>query len=109
MAASLLTGCSSLINPAGLIIDTVPVDKPELIVPQVDEYEGRPVIWVTVTPENIQEVWDKLSQDGEAVVLISLTPDGMRSLTLNMADLLKLVQQQQSLILAYQEYYEANE
>ena len=54
-------------------------------------------------------MWDKLSQDDEAVVLISLTPDGMRSLTLNMADLLKLVQQQQSLILAYQEYYEANE
>ena len=80
-----------------------------MVLPQVDEYEGRPVIWVTITPENIEEIWAQISQDGEAVVLIALTPEGMRSLTLNMADLLKLVQQQQSIIIAYQEYYEANE
>ena len=60
LTASLLTGCSSLTNPAGLLVDSTPLEKPELVLPKVDEYEGRPVIWVTVTPENIQEVWDHI-------------------------------------------------
>ena len=91
------------------MVDSEPLAKAPLVLPQVDEYAGREVVWVTVTKENIEEIWSQLSDTGEAVVLIALTPTGMRSLTLNMADLLKLVQQQQSLIIAYQEYYESEE
>lgn len=102
-----LTACSSV--PTAIEIDTKPSQRPALIVPTVDEFNARELEWITITPENINSVWADLQESGEEVVLIAVTPQGIRNLTLNMADLLKLVQQQKKIIISYQNYYETDQ
>lgn len=104
--ATLLTACSSI--PETIRVDTKPAERPQLIIPTVDEFKAREVRWITITPDNINNVFADLQEANEEVVLIAITPDGMRNLTLNMADLLKLVQQQKTIIAAYKQYYEEN-
>ena len=51
----------------------------------------------------------KLKKDGEPVVIYALTTEGYEQLSLNMADILKLLSQQKAIIEAYKEYYEQTE
>lgn len=104
ITATSLTACSNI--PQSVIVDAKPIDRPILIIPSVDEFNSRDVEWITITPENINVVFADLQDANEEIVLIAATPAGMRNLTLNMADLLKLVQQQKTIIATYQQYYE---
>lgn len=105
VAALTITACSSTVQP--VIIDQKPTEKPVIVLPPVDEFNSRTVEWVVVTPDNIEQVFKDLEDSGQHIVLIALTSDGYERLSLNMADLLKLVQQQRAIIAAYQRYYEA--
>lgn len=102
IATMMLTACSSI--PQVLKIDTAPVKKPELIVPKVDKYVARPIEWIVITPENVDEVFNKLKDNKTDLVLYAVVDDGYQNLTLNMADILKLLKQQQSIIAAYKKY-----
>lgn len=102
LVLSLLTACSSI--PNLLKVDTAPVEKPELIVPSVDAYNARSLEWVVVTPENVDEVFKKLTDSKTDLVLYAITDDGYENLTLNMADIIKLLKQQQAIIAAYKKY-----
>jgi hypothetical protein len=101
----ILTACSSTVAP--LVIDQTPVEKPVIVLPPVDEFNARNVEWIVVTPANVQQVFKDLQDSDQHVVILALSADGYEKLSLNMADLLKLVQQQRSIITAYQSYYEA--
>lgn len=103
----ILTACSSIPNP--FQVDTVPVEKPDLVLPSVDEFNARNVEWIVITPENINTVWADLQDSGESVVIFALTADGYQAISLNMADIIKLVQQQKAIIAAYQKYYEGQQ
>ena len=105
VAALTLTACSSTVQP--VVVDQKPIEKPVIVLPPVDEFNSRTVEWVVVTPDNIEKVFKDLEDSGQHIVLIALTSDGYEKLSLNMADLLKLVQQQRAIIAAYQRYYEA--
>ena len=107
LALTSLTACSSV--PQSLEIFSKPTERPLLVVPEVDEFNARELEWITITPENINNVWAELQAQNEEVVLIAITPQGMQQLTLNMADLLKLVQQQKQIIAAYKKYYETEQ
>ena len=102
VATMMLTACSSI--PQALKIDTAPVKKPELIVPKVDKYVARPIEWIVITPENVDEVFNKLKDNKTDLVLYAIVDDGYQNLILNMADILKLLKQQQSIIAAYKKY-----
>jgi hypothetical protein len=104
ITATSLTACSNIPQP--VVVDAKPIDRPVLIIPSVDEFNSRDVEWIVITPENINVVFADLQDANEEIVLIAATPAGMRNLTLNMADLLKLVQQQKTIIATYQQYYE---
>jgi hypothetical protein len=99
-----LTACSSV--PEKITVDTKPAEKPALIVPKVDQITARNVTWVVVTPENVQQVFADLKSANKSIVLFAITSDGYENLSLNMADITKLIQQQRSIIAAYQQYYE---
>ena len=105
VAALTITACSKPVEP--IVADQRPIEKPVIVLPPVDEFNSRTVEWVVVTPDNIEQVFKDLEDSGQHIVLIALTSDGYRRLSLNMADLLKLVQQQRAIIAAYQKYYEA--
>lgn len=100
----LVTACSS--RPDQIVVDTKPIERSPLVLPQADQFSSRDVKWIVVTPDNVQEVFDKLEADGRPIVIFALTEDGWENLTLNMADLLKLVQQQKAINIAYEEYYQ---
>lgn len=100
----LVTACSS--RPDQVVVNTKPIERSPLVLPQADQFSSRDVKWIVVTPDNVQEVFDKLEADGRPIVIFALTEEGWENLTLNMADLLKLVQQQKAINIAYEEYYQ---
>lgn len=102
-----ISGCSMI--PSRIQVDQTPIERPIIVIPTVDEFKAREVKWITITPENINNVFADLQEANEEIVLIATTPEGMQNLTLNMGDLLKLVQQQKLIIATYKEYYEKNQ
>jgi hypothetical protein len=78
---------------------------PELVLPSADPVKTRTVEWIVLTEENFEEVFAKLRNSGKDVVLFGLTAQGYENLSLNANDLRTYIQQQNSIILAYNNYY----
>ena len=69
-----LTGCSSLLRvPDILKVQTAPVEKHQLKVPKVDQYDARNLEWIVLTPENVDEVFAKLKDSKTDLVLFAVT------------------------------------
>ena len=99
-----LTACSS--NPLQRIeVSAKPIDKPQLVLPPVDELNLRPVEWIVINQENLDEKIAELTAGGAPLAMFVLTGDGYSNLGLNFSDIRALVQQQQQIILAYERYY----
>jgi len=99
--ALLLAGC----NETTKVFDKpVLVERAELIVPPVNPVSQSDVKWVVITPENYSAKMQELSGRGD-VVLYALTSQGYQSLSMNVAELRKYIQQQNAVIAAYKEYY----
>lgn len=101
-----LASCSSIKE---LQILTVDEPRPTLVVPSVDQLDMDNIKWVIVTPENVQEVFQDLKDKNIRLALFSLTSDGYQSISINNANIIKLIKQQKSIIAAYEQYYEAEE
>jgi hypothetical protein len=104
----MLTACSQIPK----VIDigpSEPIEKPKLVLTDIEKYNARDMTWIVVTPDNVEQVFADLKSKNISVVLFALDDPNYNKLTLNMADLLKLVQQQKAIIAAYQDYYEADE
>ena len=100
---TILSACSDPVKP--LDIKTRPVNMPELVLPSADPVKTRTVEWIVLTEENFEEVFAKLRNSGKDVVLFGLTAQGYENLSLNANDLRTYIQQQNSIILAYNNYY----
>jgi len=107
LVALLLVGCGT--TPRQIEISAKPIDKPNLVLPPVEQLRLKDVEWIVITQENYQEVFDKLLKDKKDPALIGLTDDGYETLSLNMSDIMRLLQQQKAIIAAYQNYYEDSE
>jgi ABC-type uncharacterized transport system ATPase subunit len=104
---TLLSGCLGKDTvPVPLEIRTKPVEKPELILPTTDVLRMRDVEWTIITENNYEEVFTNLGKDGKIVAIFGLSEKGYSNLGLNLSDLRAYIQQQQSIILAYKNYYE---
>ena len=103
----LLASCSSL--PQRVEISAKPVEKPQLILPPVDQVNMRSVDWVVINQDNIDEKIQQLTKNGKPLAMFVLTGDGYSNLGLNFSDIRALVQQQQAIIVAYEEYYQQAE
>jgi len=95
--------------PQVLEVSAKPVDKPVLVLPNVDQLNMRDVKWIVVTPDNWEAAVAELEKTGRPVVLFGLTDQGYEDLGLNFSDIRALVQQQQAIIVAYEGYYNASE
>jgi len=69
----------------------------------------RRVEWIVINESNIEEVRARLESEGKAFAFYALTGDGYGKLGLNFSDIRALVQQQQQIILAYENYYKEAE
>lgn len=101
----LLASACSTPAPREIQISAKPVEKPELVLPKVDKIQARAVEWHLITPQNAQEVFEKISKTGKSVVLFGVTDEGYEHLALNLSDIRALIQQQQAIIVAYEGYY----
>ncbi len=102
LSAFLISGCATT---APIEVSTRPVPKPELVLPTADPVVARPVEWIIITEDNYEQVFDRLRKEGKNVALFGLTDKGYENLSLNMNDIRTLVQQKNSIIVAYQNYY----
>ncbi len=69
----------------------------------------RSVEWVVINQDNIDEKIKELTQNEKPLAMFVLTGDGYSNLGLNFSDIRALVQQQQAIIVAYEEYYQQAE
>jgi hypothetical protein len=106
----LLTGCLGTTQPQPIEISTKPIDKPNLTLPPVDELNMRKVEWIVINKENVEAKLAELEEKNIPVGLYVLTGEGYENLSLNFSDIRAMVQQQQAIIVAYENYYkEASE
>jgi hypothetical protein len=87
----------------------VQVDKPAILIPNVDQVRLKDVEWHVVTrdakpgtPGHIDNVWKVATKDS----LFAVTSTGYENMSLNMAELTKVIRQLQSQVEAYKEYYQ---
>jgi hypothetical protein len=104
VATLFLSSCTSI--PEILNISSSEITKSKLELPSVDVLSSRKIKYIVVTPENVADVWKELENSKTDLVLFALTDNGYENLSLNVADIIKLVKQQQAIIIAYQQYYE---
>lgn len=104
----LITACSQepgQLQERPVVIDSEPIQRPDLNLPDVDRYNGREVEWIIVTKQNAEQKLQELQEQGKPVALFALTETGYENLSINLQNALKIIRQQQSVIDGYQEYY----
>jgi hypothetical protein len=99
-----LAACSNPL-PQLINVSSEPIDKPTLTLPPVDEVIMRPVEWVIINESNLEQKIAELTAGGQPLAMFVLTGEGYENLGLNFSDIRALVQQQQQIIIAYQNYY----
>lgn len=99
---TLINGCSS-VKP--IQISAKPVEKPELILPDSDNLNLRPVSWFIINEKNFDEQIEKIKEDGKPLVMFAVTGDGYQNLIQNLSDIRAYIQQQQIIIYAFNAYY----
>ena len=104
---AVISGCSSMPQP--ITISAKPIEKPELVLPQSDQLFQRKIEWIIITPENVDEQFEKVSESGRSMAIFGVTDDGYQKLALNLSDLRAYIQQQKAILAAYEGYYKASE
>jgi len=94
--------------PQEIVVSSKPLDKPELTLPSVDELQLRPVEWIIITEANLEQRLEELRTSGQPIAIFGITGEGYENLGLNFSDIRALVQQQQEIIVAYENYYKTN-
>lgn len=109
-----LTGCGFMPKLPSFGGDVKPVeittkaaDKTPLALPDPDPINTSPIVWYIITPENYQEVFKKLAEEGHDVVLFGMTDDGYQELAVLIADVRNHINQQREILRRYREYYES--
>jgi hypothetical protein len=102
-----LAACST--TPQRIEVTSRPINKPELILPKVDQVSMRKIEWIIITEANMEEEVAKWTAGGKPLAVFAITAEGYENLGQNFSDIRALVQQQQSIILAYDNYYKASE
>lgn len=75
------------------------------MLPNADRLNLRDIEWILITPENFEEKITELRTSGRPIVLFALTDAGYENLALNFSDIRAYIQQQNAIIVAYDNYY----
>jgi len=104
-----LTGCASFgFGPREKPIEIVskPVEKTPLDLEMPDPLRLQPIDWVVITPDNAEEVFQRLENKEIDLVLFGLTDDGYKQLAITISELRNMINLQRNIIIKYKEYYE---
>lgn len=64
------------------------------------------VTWRVVTPSTVDEIMEDLVEEGQRQVLIGMTPSDYERLSMDLIDLISLINRYRSILIQYQTYYE---
>ena len=87
-----------------VVVKSQPVKTPKPIVPGVDQLKMRPVNWIVITPENVDEKFAQM-QGGE-LVLFALTTDGYEAIAQNLSDVRANIDQYKAIIAVYERSFD---
>jgi|TARA_Y100000052_G_C2917291_1_gene66144 hypothetical protein len=102
-----LTSCGSV--PKSVTYKAEPIDRPKLVLPETATLNMRNVDFMILTRQNVEEKFKEIEERGDPIVIFGLKAQHYEDLSLNIADILELLSQQESVIVAYREYYEQTE
>jgi len=99
----LLSGCSTID-----LIDTreKEVERTELNLPPADPLTLDQPDWIVITPENADEVFAYLREQGSDPVIFGLTDQGYEKLSIDFLRIRQHINTQRNILLRYKEYYE---
>lgn len=98
-----LVGCSTPVKR--IEISTSPVEKVPLELPKVTPFQLENIEWILVTENNIDKVFAELEKKKYDPVVFGVSDRGYESLSLNLARIRQMVEQQRAIIIAYEKYY----
>jgi len=98
-----LSACGSSVKKLDIL--TTPVEKAPLQLPSVTKLNLESIEWILVTENNIEEVFKELEKKKYDPVVFGVSDAGYESISLNLAKIKQLVEQQKAVIIAYQRYY----
>lgn len=104
-----LSGCAWLPGwkeESSISISKKSADRTPLNLPDPSPIKPTAVEWIVVTPENINQVWERLKAKHADLVLFAITDDGYEILSTDMAQIRNYMAQQREIIIRYREYYE---
>ena len=103
MIVTSLVACST--TPQQIQVTSRPIDKPELVLPNIDQVSMRKIQWIIITEANMEEEVAKWTAGGKPLAVFAITAQGYENLGQNFSDIRAMIQQQQSIIAAYDNYY----
>jgi len=98
-----LAACST--TPQIIEVTSKPINKPELVLPDIDQVNMRKIEWIIITEANMAEEVAKWTAGGKPLAVFAITAQGYENLGQNFSDIRTMIQQQQSIIAAYDNYY----
>ena len=103
-----VSGCSlNRVDP--IETETVSIDKTPLNLPLADHLDLSNPEWVVVTPDNVDEIFDRITSEGHSAVIIGLTSDGYEKLSIDFTKIRAHINTQRNILLQYKDYYEESE
>jgi hypothetical protein len=105
-----LSGCASLSLFGGgskpLEVVKKVEERTKLNIKEPEPLDLNSPKWIIVTPENSSEVWPRVKEENEDVVLFALTDQGYETLAIMIAELRNFINTQRIIIQQYKQYYE---
>ena len=102
LTLSLLTLASCASAPDPIQVETQPLERAQLIVPDPTPLNLRKVEWIVLTPNNMEKFFQ---ENPEITVLFAISAEGYQNTALNLAEIRVLVEEQKNIIAAYKDYY----
>lgn len=112
ISLSLISGCASIWPFGGdsevkpITVQRKAVERARLNIKAPEPLKAREFKWVIITPDNAEQVWAKLKEEGKDLVLFALTDEGYEELAMTMGEIKNYLANQRSIIIKYKEYYE---
>jgi len=81
-------------------------ERAPFVPPAITPAQQQPIEWVVVTRDNSQDKFRELEARTGSSTVFALSPQGYQNLSLNVAELRRYIEQQNSVISAMRKYYE---
>ena len=98
-----MTGCSVFRKPEEVVVTNTVIKAPDIpLQPQPRPINMIDIKWYTVTTDNIDEFEKNFENDNGDLVFFAISVPHYQNLSLNLAEIRRYIEQQQSIIIYYE-------